>query len=115
MNKTNLQGKIRKTRGRLKGRWAKLTSDDVGQLEAKFDEMLGLFQERYGYTQEQASRELTNFFGSYTRTRNKVLPWRSSGSRSPWLVGGVVLGLILAVRVVARLMSADTVRNSEDA
>lgn len=115
MNKASFQGKLRKTRGRLKGRWARLTSDDVGQLEAKFDEMMGLFQERYGYTQEQARTELTHFLGSYMHRRNSVLPWRSTASRSPWLIGGLVLGLVLAVRIVVRFLSEPDASSKERA
>lgn len=107
MNKQTIQGKLRKTRGKIKGRWAKLTSDDLGQLDAKYDEMVGLFQERYGYTQERASKELSHFLDSYTGRKSNVMPWDGPLTNKPLLTGALVLGLIIAVRFLVNVVSND--------
>ena len=59
MNKTILQGKWRQMRGNLKMEWAKLRDDDRRMFEGKLDQMVGLLQERYGHTQESASKTLS--------------------------------------------------------
>lgn len=113
MNRGTLRGKWRKNRGKLKGQWARLTSDDLGQLEAKYDEMVGLFQEKFGYTRHRADKEVSHFLKNYQHKRSKRLPWRSPSAANPWIVGGVVLGLIFTVRVLVRLFADST--NAQDA
>lgn len=81
MNKTILQGKWRQARGGLKARWGDLTDDDRRMLDGKIDQMIGLFQERYGYTQERAAHALQHYFRGYgkhsaRRTRGAVQNWR---------------------------------------
>lgn len=81
MNKTALQGKLRQIRGGMKTRWGRLTDDDRRMLDGKIDQMVGLFQERYGYTQEHAAHALTHYLGSYGKrgrhqTGGLVRNWR---------------------------------------
>jgi len=37
--------------------WGKLTDDDLEKVGGKFDKLIGLLQEKYGYTQQQAEEE----------------------------------------------------------
>ena len=44
-------------RGQIKEWWGKLTDDDLEKIGGKFDKLIGLLQEKYGYTQQQAEEE----------------------------------------------------------
>ena len=96
MNKTILRGKWRQIQGNLKSEWGRLTDNDRRTLDGKIDQMVGLFQERYGYTQERATQAFTHYLG--TKTGKKV-PVTTTAAR-PWLpivtvttlVGMVTLG-----------------------
>ncbi len=71
MNKTIRQGKWRQMRGGLKARWGKLTDDDRRQLEGKSEQMIGLLEERYGYTQERAANLLSHYLRGYGRNKRR--------------------------------------------
>lgn len=80
LNKTILQGKWRRLRGGLKREWGHLTDNDRQQLDGKIDQMVGLFQERYGYTQERAVQAITHYLERYGQndgaTVDTVQAWR---------------------------------------
>ena len=57
MNKNIFEGKWKQIRGQAKSWWGKLTDDDLDQVDGKFDKLIGLLQEKYGYTQQQAEEE----------------------------------------------------------
>lgn len=61
-------------RGNLKTEWGRLTENDRRQLDGRLDQMLGLVQERYGYTQEGATKVLTRYLGDYGKRRRVVAP-----------------------------------------
>jgi uncharacterized protein YjbJ (UPF0337 family) len=42
----------------VKEKWGKLTDDDLDVIEGKQDQLVGRLQERYGYSKEQAEKEL---------------------------------------------------------
>lgn len=71
MNKTILQGRWRRMRGNLKAEWAKLTDNDRRMLEGRVDQMVGMLQERYGHTQEQATKTLSHYMKAYGRSRRQ--------------------------------------------
>jgi uncharacterized protein YjbJ (UPF0337 family) len=57
MNKDILEGKWKQMRGQVKGWWGKLTDDDLDRAAGKADQLVGLIQEKYGYTHERAQEE----------------------------------------------------------
>lgn len=65
MNKDILEGKWKQIRGEAKAWWGKLTDDDLDRVAGKFEVLVGLLQEKYGYSREQAAdevdRRVTNF------------------------------------------------------
>ena len=44
-------------RGQVKEWWGKLTDDDLDRAEGKADRLVGLLQEKYGYSREKAEEE----------------------------------------------------------
>lgn len=61
MNKDILKGKWNQLKGGIRSKWADLTDDEIGRIEGDSEKFLGVLQERYGWTREQAERELTDY------------------------------------------------------
>jgi len=57
MNNDVFEGKWKQMRGQAKVWWGKLTDDDLEKVGGKLDKLIGLLQERYGYTRQQAEEE----------------------------------------------------------
>jgi uncharacterized protein YjbJ (UPF0337 family) len=75
MNKDIFEGKWKQLRGEIRGWWGKLTDNDVDTVNGKFDVFIGLLQERYGYSREQAEDELDKQLKEYqTWLKKKGLP-----------------------------------------
>jgi uncharacterized protein YjbJ (UPF0337 family) len=60
-NRDVLTGKWKEIRGKAKQTWGKLTDNDLDRISGRFDELTGLVQQRYGYSKEQAEKEVTHF------------------------------------------------------
>ena len=60
-NKDVLIDKWAQVRGKAQETWTKLTDHDLDRINGRFDELTELIQEHYGYTKEQAEREVTHF------------------------------------------------------
>ncbi len=58
MNQDILEGKWKQIRGEAKSWWGKLTDNDIERAAGKFDVLVGLLQEKYGYTRQQAADEI---------------------------------------------------------
>jgi len=65
MNKDILEGKWKQIRGEAKAWWGKLTDNDLDRVAGKFDVLVGLLQEKYGYTREQAAAEIDQRVSNY--------------------------------------------------
>ena len=52
-----LEGNWKQMRGKVKEWWGKLTDDDLDKAAGKHDQIVGLIQEKYGYTREKAQTE----------------------------------------------------------
>jgi uncharacterized protein YjbJ (UPF0337 family) len=62
-----LSGKWKQLRGEVQKQWGKLTNDELDQVEGEATKLVGLLQEKYGYTRERAEREvkeLSDRFGN---------------------------------------------------
>jgi uncharacterized protein YjbJ (UPF0337 family) len=58
MNNYIFVGKWKQIRGQAKVWWGKLTDDDLEKVGGNYDKLTGLLQEKYGYTREQAEKEI---------------------------------------------------------
>ena len=76
MNKDIFEGKWKQIRGEAKAWWGKLTDDDLDRANGKFDVLVGLLQQKYGYTRQQAETEIDKRFSAYNAqlTKDKTKP-----------------------------------------
>lgn len=65
MNRDILAGKWLQVRGQVKQTWGKLTDNDLDRISGRYDEIVGLVQERYGYARDQAEKEVTHFIEQF--------------------------------------------------
>lgn len=56
-----VDGKLRRLRGRLREQWGALTDNSADRLQGRGDQLIGLLQEKYGYTRLQAVEYLEAF------------------------------------------------------
>jgi uncharacterized protein YjbJ (UPF0337 family) len=57
MNKDIFEGKWKEMRGQIKEWWGKLTDDELEQANGNAEQIVGLLQQKYGYTREAAEKE----------------------------------------------------------
>jgi uncharacterized protein YjbJ (UPF0337 family) len=68
MNRNILEGNWKQIRGTIREKWGELTDDELDQIAGKRDKLAGLLQERYGYTQMEAERQIDDFLESWEDT-----------------------------------------------
>jgi uncharacterized protein YjbJ (UPF0337 family) len=61
MNRDIFGGKWKQLRGSIKQKWGELTDDELDQIEGRRDKLAGKLQEKYGYTKQEAEREIDHF------------------------------------------------------
>ena len=74
MNKDILEGKWKQIRGEAKAWWGKLTDHDLDRAAGKFDVLVGVLQEKYGYTRQQAADEVEKRVTDYEARLKKTDP-----------------------------------------
>jgi uncharacterized protein YjbJ (UPF0337 family) len=65
MNDDVFTGQWTQLRGSLKSWWGRLTDDDLDRIGGQKDRLVGLVQEKYGQTREQAEREVEQRLREY--------------------------------------------------
>jgi uncharacterized protein YjbJ (UPF0337 family) len=84
MNQDIFAGQWRQMRGALKSWWGKLANDDFDRIRGQKDQLIGLVQEKYGYTRDQAQQEVEWRFKEYSDNMSG-----SSSSGMPEANGGI--------------------------
>ena len=64
MNEDVLNGQWKQAKGHVREWWGKVTDDDVDRINGKSEQMVGVLQERYGWTRERAQQEMDKRLGS---------------------------------------------------
>ena len=72
MNKDILKGKWLQAKGEVRNWWNKLTDDDVDQIQGDSEKFIGKLQERYGYTRDQAEKEMHKFMNTPEGQRKRT-------------------------------------------
>ena len=57
MNEDIFEGKWKEMKGQIKEWWGKITDDELEQANGKAEQIVGLLQQKYGYTREAAEEE----------------------------------------------------------
>ena len=57
MNKDIFEGKTKELHGQIKVWWGKITDDDLEQAGGNVEQIVGLIQQKYGYTRQQAEAQ----------------------------------------------------------
>ena len=65
LNQDILAGQWKQVRGQVRQNWGMLTDDDLDRISGRFEEIVGLVQERYGYARAKAEQEVTQFIDRY--------------------------------------------------
>jgi uncharacterized protein YjbJ (UPF0337 family) len=68
MNRNILEGNWKQIRGSIREKWGELTDDELDQIAGKRDKLAGVLQERYGYTQMEAERQIDDFLETWEDT-----------------------------------------------
>jgi len=66
-NPNIVSGKWDQLKRSVKERWGKLTDNDLAIIAGRRDQLVGILQERYGYAQEQAKKEVDSFYSEHSR------------------------------------------------
>jgi uncharacterized protein YjbJ (UPF0337 family) len=100
MNKMIMKGKWHQVKGSVKEQWGRLTDDDIKMFLGEGEQLVGKLQERYGYTQERAEREVAEFLDSLSEdlTFAEVRDRSAQVVRQhPWFTGVFFSGIALLV------------------
>ena len=65
MNQDVFAGQWKQMRGELKSWWDKLADDDFDSIGGQKDKLIGVLQEKYGYTRAQAQQEVEKRLKAY--------------------------------------------------
>jgi len=58
MNRDKIEGNWKQLKGKAKQQWGELTDSEIDQIDGNREELVGLIQERYGYTREEAEKNV---------------------------------------------------------
>jgi uncharacterized protein YjbJ (UPF0337 family) len=61
MNINEIKGKFKELKGDFKKKWGELTDDDWKKIGGSKDKLLGILQQKYGRSKEQAQSEVDEF------------------------------------------------------
>jgi uncharacterized protein YjbJ (UPF0337 family) len=65
MNDDIFTGQWKQMRGALRSWWGKISDDDFERIGGQKDKLIGVIQEKYGYTRDQAESEVERRFNEY--------------------------------------------------
>jgi len=68
MNTDILEGKWKQIRGEIRETWGELTDDELDQIAGKRDKLAGKLQEKYGWSRDEAERQIDDFLRDYEVT-----------------------------------------------
>jgi len=61
MDEDILQGRWNQFQGEIRRWWGELTDDEVDRIQGSREKLVGILQERYGYSKEMALQEVADF------------------------------------------------------
>jgi uncharacterized protein YjbJ (UPF0337 family) len=74
MNSDTFEGRWKQMRGELRSWWGRLSDNDFEKIGGKKDRLVGMLQEKYGYTREAAQQEIDRRFREYDERMRSASP-----------------------------------------
>ena len=65
-----LEGKWNQIKGQIKQQWGELTDDDIDRIRGNREEMIGVLQEKYGKSREEAEKEMDEFLSAFSAVQS---------------------------------------------
>lgn len=63
MNWDQVKGNWNQVKGEIKSKWGDLSDDDLTRIDGEKDKLVGVIQERYGVSKEEAQRQVDKLAG----------------------------------------------------
>jgi uncharacterized protein YjbJ (UPF0337 family) len=101
MNTDVLRGKWKQIRGRVREHWAQIADHDLDKIGGKREQLVGLVQEKYGYTKQNAEKDVDLAL--------KKLDLRTSNGVYAFRIFAALLGSLLTIvifRSIARRLAS---------
>jgi uncharacterized protein YjbJ (UPF0337 family) len=76
MNTDTFEGQWKQMKGELRSWWGRLSDNDFEKIAGKKDRLVGMLQEKYGYTREAAQQEIDRRFREYDDRMRTSSPGR---------------------------------------
>ncbi|MDO5613584.1 MAG: CsbD family protein [Paracoccus sp. (in: a-proteobacteria)] len=67
MNWDIIQGKWKQLKGNVREKWGELTDDEYDKIAGNKDQLAGKLQEKYGWTKNEAEKEVDDFFKDHDK------------------------------------------------
>ena len=61
MSWSRVEGRWKQRRGRAEHDWGKMMKDDLATVSGRYEELVGMLQEKYGIVNEEAKRQAQSF------------------------------------------------------
>jgi len=100
-NRDVLQGKWKQIRGRVREQWAQIADHDLDKIMGKREQLVGLVQEKYGYTKQKADQDVDHFL--------KKMNLRPANGINAIGIAAAILGSLLTIvifRAIARRLAS---------
>ena len=63
MNWDRIEGNWKQMSGKVKQKWGRLTDDEITRANGSREQLEGMIQARYGYSKDQARKEVEDWLG----------------------------------------------------
>lgn len=73
MSWSRVEGRWKQRRGKAEHDWGKMMKDDLATVSGRYEELVGMLQEKYGIVNEEAKRQAQSFKTHCTECRRATL------------------------------------------
>ena len=74
MHREEIEKRWHEIKGKVQGKWNKLSNEDIERIEGKYDHFLSQLQKKYNWNKEQAEHEIHQWMGE-GQSREPKHPW----------------------------------------
>lgn len=65
MNTDIAEGKWKQMKGTIQKKWGDITDDDYDRIKGNHERFVGVLQEKYGKTKDEAKKEVDAYWGTH--------------------------------------------------